>query len=620
VASGPAPASGDGPLEVVVRGKKTKPDPVGGTTLRGQSSRAIPGTFGDAFQALASMPGVAPMASGLPFFYVRGAPPADTGYFIDGVPVPTVFHIGPGASILPEGLIDRIDFYPGAAPARYGRFVGGIIAAETTSPRGAVHGEGSVRLFDASAFVESPLGEDTDVAAGGRYGYPNLLLSIFAPKLSLSYGDYSVRVGRKLSPHDRISVFALGAFDHEEDASQSLVPVDSQFHRIDLRYDHTWSSGSLRVATTYGYERTSGDVPSSFAEMVDSRSARLRFELLQRFGDAAELSAGADATTSHYGFGYLASSSSASPVGNEEAFGAYADLTLHLFRGVDLVPSARVDEYRPSTDLRQHDQFAFDPKLAARIALTSRVTWLSTLGVAHQEPSYVVPIPGVRVSSPNAGLQKVTSFGEGFEARLPGDLKARATAFYQADHDVSDYVSACGSLLDCSSVASVDGRTYGLEVLVQRPLTRRLGGWLSYTLSRAERTVSGLQYLSPFDRTHALAAVLHYDFGSGVGAGVRFTYYSGRPDTGTTDRTSPVAFSIQQIGQHRLPDFYRLDLRVDKRWELGDGHWLTGVLEFFDATLNKEAVDYKCNVGSRLCTAQEIGPIALPSIGLEGGF
>jgi outer membrane receptor protein involved in Fe transport len=232
-----APAAGDAPAEVTVRGKK--PGPLAGAeTVSTGDARAIPGTFGDAFQALAALPGIAPMASGLPFFYVRGAPPADTGYFIDGIPVPTLFHIGPGASVVPQALVDHVDFFPGGAPARYGRFVGGIIAGQTTEPRAEARGEASVRLFDASAFVEQPLDGASSVALGGRYGYPNLLLSIFAPTLSLHFGDYTFRWTRSLTDTDRISLFALGGYDHEEDKTQSLVPIDSEFHRVDLRYDH----------------------------------------------------------------------------------------------------------------------------------------------------------------------------------------------------------------------------------------------------------------------------------------------------------------------------------------------------------------------------------------------
>jgi hypothetical protein len=611
----PAPASGDAPIEVTVRGKKPS-GPTGSDQVTSGDARAIPGTFGDPFQAVAALPGLSPMASGLPFFYVRGAPPADTGYFVDGVPVPTLFHIGPGASIVPEALVDHVDFFPGAAPARYGRFVGGIIAGQTTSPSDVSRGEASVRLFDASAFVETPLGESSNVVVAGRYGYPNLLLSIFAPTLSLHYGDYTFRWTRTLTDSDRISLFALGAYDREEDSTQNLVPIDSQFHRIDLRYDHQWAAGSLRVATTFGYDRTSGNVPASLAETVGATSARFRVELLEHFGARADLSAGADVSTLDYAYGLNqgALASPASLVGSEQVAGAYADVTLHLLPGVDLVPGARVDEYHPSSGLPGPTALAIDPKLVARVALSRNVTWVSTLGLAHQEPSYVLPIPGLRIV-PTAGLQKVYSVAEGAELRLPWSLKARVTGFFDADRNVSDFVATCGASFSCTSITSVDGSTYGLELLVERPLARRLGGWLSYTLSRAQRVLDNTLYLSPFDRTHVISAVVHYDLGNGYGAGVRGTYYTGRPDIPSQPGLLP------RVGiQHRLPDYYRLDVRLDKRWQVGKREWLSAVVEFFDATLTKEAVDYKCNFLTRLCTAEYVGPIALPSVGLEGGW
>ncbi len=611
----PAAASGDALVEVTVHGKRPSA-PVGADTVGTSDARAIPGTFGDAFQALAALPGLTPMASGLPFFYVRGAPPADTGYFIDGVPVPTLFHIGPGASIVPQALVDHVDFFPGAAPVRYGRFVGGIVAGQTTEPRPVARGEASVRLFDASAFVEQPMGEGSSVAVGGRYGYPNLLLSIFAPTLSLHFGDYTFRWTRALSDTDRISLFAIGAYDHEEDRTQSLVPIDSAFHRIDLRYDHKWATGSARVATTFGYDRTTGNIPANVAQTVASTSARLRFELAQRFGSSAELTAGADVVASHYGVDDDARASSA--VGSEEVAGAYLDVTLHLLPGVDLVPGVRVDEYHPSSGLPGPATFAVDPKLAARVALSRSVAWISTVGIAHQEPSYVVPIPGLRITPNDRGLQKVYAVSEGAEVRLPGAFKARVTGFFQADRDVSDFVATCGISLACTSVASVDGSTYGVEVLVERSLTRRLGGWLSYTLSRAQRELDSQPYLSPFDRTHVLSAVVHYDLGRGYGAGLRGTYYTGRPDV--PQMAAATTALPRASEQRRLADYYRVDARLDKRWSLGRDRWVSVVAEFFDATLTKEAVDFKCNFVTRMCVSETVGPIALPSLGLEGGW
>jgi hypothetical protein len=44
------------------------------------------------------------------------------------------------------------------------------------------------------------------------------------------------------------------------------------------------------------------------------------------------------------------------------------------------------------------------------------------------------------------------------------------------------------------------------------------------------------------------------------------------------------------------------------------------VFEFFDATLNSEAVDFQCSIDQGVCTAVKVGPITLPSIGVEAGF
>src|SRR5205823_6312709 len=53
--------------------------------------RQLPGAFGDPFRAIEAMPGVTPIVSGVPFFYVRGAPPGNVGYFFDGVRVPYLY-------------------------------------------------------------------------------------------------------------------------------------------------------------------------------------------------------------------------------------------------------------------------------------------------------------------------------------------------------------------------------------------------------------------------------------------------------------------------------------------------------------------------------------------------
>jgi hypothetical protein len=48
---------------------------------------------------------------------------------------------------------------------------------------------------------------------------------------------------------------------------------------------------------------------------------------------------------------------------------------------------------------------------------------------------------------------------------------------------------------------------------------------------------------------------------------------------------------------------------LEKRWNFGKTKWLAFVAELLNATLNTEIVQ-----------GQEIGPLTIPSIGLEGGL
>jgi hypothetical protein len=646
--------AGDLPsVEVSVHGTKRSSDDIGGDALKTADARATPGTFGDPLQALAAMPGISPMASGLPYFYLRGAPPADTGYFIDGVPVPALFHIGPGPSYVPPALLSRVELYKSTAPPQFGRFVGGIMAGMLTTPAfssadapAATHGEANLRLFDASAFVEAPVGDSWSVVAAGRYGYPDLLLSVFAPNLSLGYGDYTLRVAHALSPSDTVSVLALGGYDHETDASNSLPPIDTQFHRVDLRLDHRWSTGTLRLATTFGWDRTGGYNSGSAGEVDASTTNRLRLELDQRIDPgpgwgSMRLIAGADLLTTHYAYGGSADGPT-TPIGNEEMVGAYAALRFVPAPGIEIVPGLRVDDTQRAALLPGGSGITVDPKLAARVGITRDFAWVATMGVAHQEPSYVLPIPGVVVTA-QTGFQTVDQVAAGFEARLPWlgeSATGKVMAFYNAAHQMSDFIASCGELLSCGPVGSSNGRTYGAEVFVRSDDVRlpggvRLGGWLSYTLSRAERYLGSVPYLSPFDRTHDLSAVLRLDFGSGFTGGLRGTYYTGRPDFPSLDFSQggsaapQISFGPGEIAQHRLPSFYRVDWRFEKRWRLGGGGGpppnpetggasVAAVAEFFNTTLTKEAIEFLCSPFEGVCRATNVGPIALPSVGVEG--
>ena len=118
-------------------------------------------------------------------------------------------------------------------------------------------------------------------------------------------------------------------------------------------------------------------------------------------------------------------------------------------------------------------------------------------------------------------------------------------------------------------------RNYGLELLIRKPLTRRLYGWVAYTLMRSDITIEprgdapGGTFPADFDQRHNLAVVASYKLPRNWQIGGRFRLVSGSPYT-------PVLGSLQydgsfipidgEVNSARFPPFHQLDLRVDRRW------------------------------------------------------
>jgi hypothetical protein len=276
--------------------------------MTGGEVRQLPGSFGDAFRAIEALPGVTPILSGLPYFLIRGAPPGNTGFFIDGVRVPALFHLGIGAAVVHPGLIDKVDLYPGGYPARFGRFTGGILAGETVPPRNEPHGEASLRLIDVGGLVSTPVaGGRGDLLASGRYGYPGPLLSLFAPNTSLAYWDYQTRARWRASDRDEVGAFVFGSFDSVSQRNTTTGKMEEllgiQFHRADLRWDRQTSpSGRLRVALTLGYDRSATGDSSDPLRLgfVESGMFALRSEWTERTSHGEDIRAGADIQVAPY--------------------------------------------------------------------------------------------------------------------------------------------------------------------------------------------------------------------------------------------------------------------------------------------------------------------------------
>jgi hypothetical protein len=239
------------------------------------------------------------------------------------------------------------------------------------------------------------------------------------------------------------------------------------------------------------------------------------------------------------------------------------------------------------------------------LEVTARIRLLHTFGIAHQPPSFIIPVPGLAIGSLQGGLQTSLQSSAGVEIDLPDQTTATFTVFDNIFLNMTDTLGVTQNDNDetLDSLRSL-GSAAGAEVYIRRKLTRRLGGFLSYTLSRSMRSVGRERFPSTFDRTHVFNAALSFDLGRNWRAGTRFVLYTGVPK-----QSSGFAPPPRTPNPERDPTFYRLDLRLEKRWVYSPTSYLSFIAEIMNATLHKEVL-----FGSTL------GPVTIPSVGVEVGF
>jgi TonB family protein len=609
------------PTEVTIRGQVAHP---GAVTVTSGEARDLPGSFGDPLRAIEAQPGVVPIVSGVPSFFIRGAPPANVGFFIDGVDVPLLYHAFLGPSVIHPALIESVDFYRSAPPVEYGRFAGPVVEANLTALERRFGAQASLRDIDAGALVQAPFGpcdpgETGDCSPGavrisGRYAYAGLVLSLISDA-KLQYWDYQGQVSYALGPHDTLGVLVFGAFDYFRANDEPVANQGArvQFHRLDLRWDHRWPSGTtLRVALTGGYDRSAGTDP--LASALTDRSVRARVELSTTLGSAATLRAGLDARTDGYDLETEPLSLTFPdytvlfPTRTEYVAGAYVAAELRPARRITVVPGVRADFYAASGTTA----VGIDPRISAAFELSPDVTVEHALSLAHQRANFAAQVPAAAVADLEGGLESAILASSEVKWKLPSNMTASAAVFHHVYFNALDPV---GGARDFSIDRTVLERrstisAYGIELGFSRSLTRKLGALVSYTLSLSRETTGNLTTVSAFDRPHVVQAALSYDFGEGWRAGVRGVLYSGVPELSLEG-------SPHLTADRRGPAYFRLDLRLEKRWRFGErGYWGL-VAEVLNATSTREVIRLDC--GS-ICVERFAGPVVLPSVGIEAGL
>jgi TonB family protein len=555
----------------------------------------VAGTRGDALRVIELLPGVGrpPGLAGL--VLIRGAAPGDSQVFLEGMPVPLLYHFGGLTSFFNSRMIDRIDFYPGNFSVRYGRKTGGVIDVGVRDPQSeGYHGVADVNLIDSSLLLEGPIGDRASFAVAARRSYIDFFLGAI-PQDAIGitaapvYYDYQGIFTWRPTSRDRLRIMAYGSGDRF--AANLPAPADGNpavrgnfdlstyFHRVQADWRHKFDDrNELSVQGAVGYNQTRIGVGELLRLNVRGTAIFARTEFVSRISRAVRFIAGMDIQVlpTRVDFtGPQLGQSEGSPGGGGDGTqvngnfvqtgyrpAAYLEMNLRPVDPLQVQVGVRLDYTREIT------RWNVDPRVSARYTIDEHWTVKAGIGQFSQPPDFAETARTLG----NPRLLPITSIhaSAGVEHNFDDTYSIGTEGFYKW---LEDRVVSNPTGLDPTFTNAGIGRIYGLEVSARARPRGRLFGFLSYTLMRSERrdTPQSDWRLFDFDQTHIFTLSAAYRLGRGWEVGGTFRVVSGNPNTpivgnaydARSDSYIPIYGAINSA---RSGTFHRLDLRIEKTW------------------------------------------------------
>jgi TonB family protein len=597
------------PFETVVVGEKGNKDVSTVAISVGEINR-IAGVSGDAVKVVENLPGAArsPMGSGA--LILRGSGPLDSKVYIDGLEVPIVFHLGALYSVYSTELLKDVEFEPGNVGVPYGRATGGRVELKTRDPdTNRLHLVGDVSTYHANLMAEGPLTNGLSVAVAARRSYVDLLLkemSLFTktddnkPRLTIAptYYDYQGKVTWTPAESDTVRLNVFGANDAMAivglDDSPGRYDFDSmevktRFVRGALSWEHRFGPATrMKVLLAEGFDQQIANFGTLVRQTVSTWTTALRAEGSHEIHRRLSLRLGFDGQLAKIN---VKLTSANFPLANQmpnsidpgsmvmnETFrltspGAWLEAVFRPWDRLALVPGIRVD----------HGSFFnatwADPRFSARWNVVDGTSLKGAAGMYHQflNPFYLSREFGNPDLKPEAARQ----YSVGVEQKIVGPLSANVQGYF---------IDKIGQLAGSTQVVVRDGQTvlerydnrgtgkaYGVEVMLRYNSDERFFGWLAWSWARSTRNASreggmvwgtGDTYDQPLSLT-ALGSLELPEVMRGLSVGFRLRFGSGNPYTPISkalyDVDADQYSGIPSNARARLPSFFQLDLRIDKK-------------------------------------------------------
>lgn len=621
------PAAADAGEVIRILGKVTDPSEINPTSyeLGPELIRRVPGAGNDALKSIQTMPGVGRVPYGMGGLVLRGNSPRDSNVYLDGIEVPLLYHFGGLASFYPSTTLKSLELMGGSYSSEFGRGLGGLVTVES---RGAREDNWRVTpemsMVDVSMQADGPLSKHSGLSIGLRRSIIDAILPIVGTSSEVTtaprYYDGQLRYDATLWPGAKLSARLFGSDDeigllYGERMDRSFT-YGAQFARLGVHFEQETDTGVFAFAPWLGtddfrMESVDQKMLSQNNPYGGRSSYRWRFPL-------GSVSTGLDMSGGDF---EVKSTTIADRqfvvIERENSYfntGAWLRGRLRFLEGqIEVNPGIRAEHYSLS------DQFVVDPRLVVSHEVTDSLRIRESLGSFHQPPSISDSLWGNDELEASYSIQAAL----GMEYDISKLWSVSTTGFYASLRNlaIDDPNAPMGALSNLTTsklgalsssrefmakqfgtftslVNEGSGRNIGAEVML-----KYIGpggfAWLSYTGSRAERK-SALEPENGWtryvlDQPHVLTLIGSTEWGNWQ-FGARGRYASGNVFTPILGGTAgPGGSTVPVYGEEfseRLPDFFQLDVRIDRVWRRSYGT--------FNAFLDIQNITRRVNVEGRL--------------------
>lgn len=589
-----------------------------------------PGPSGDLAAYLQSLPGVVTVGDRGGQLFVRGGTPSQNLVMVDGIRIIKPFHISGLYSNFPEEIVKTANVHAGGFGAQYMGAVSSVI--DVSLRKGNLNqyeGSASISPFITSARVEGPIRKGTDSFLGvaRRSLIEQTGPSIYDREVPLDFYDLTGRYSLQL---ETVTCSVTGM--HSGDRGRINPNRD-----IELSWSNTLAGGrclffgeGLENAITLnaGYSR--------FENSAGTIANPQRTASVEKIHLSAESEQDFLNNTVTYGARWIATTyafdldekftSLQKQVQSGGALQAYATMEWTVGERLTVSPS-----FGSHVTVRRLDVPTYEPRL--------RMTYRPD-GTDQQEVSLAVG----KYNQVAEGITDERDSGTVFTVWRPSEADE---PLLQALHGILGYRQELGSSVEISAegyakdLANVpvpqwspvaqfdiqttiaDGYAYGFDVRTvvdKGPMYLFLGyGWSQVEYSAARDNLGAwrggdiVEYAPAHDRRHQLNVVATYEM-SGFTASVNWKLTSGRPYTKVfgfdLSLELPEQYPANDPGtaqtyyarpyNARLPSYHRLDLSLERRFELSDNLFIEGKVGAINTYDRKNVFYYDINTIERV--------------------